>query len=607
MGEKNTAGGDNAALQDSRLAHTVKKEELAAMLRGSCDRLQATLDALPDLMFVVDREGKIFDYHVPGTGQLFADPEKFLGRNVGDILPEPAAGILCRAIEEAAERGHHHGGVYSLPTPAGDRWFELSISAHDSMQAPSGRLVVIARDITEIRRAEDALRESEASKRALADNLQTAMIYQIDSGANGQQRRFTYISQGVERLHGITPEEAAEDPQRIYGQVVEEDRALVVSQELRALETMTPLNVQVRIRMPSGEIRWRVFTSNPRRLPNGHVVWDGIEYDITERRRAEEALRESEFLNRAISDNLPDGMIYRIDSGKEGTDPRYTYVSQGVERLHGFTAEHLMTDAQLVYRQILEEDRARVAAMEARAFKELSPFSAEVRVRLPSGQVRWRLFISSPRRLENGHVIWDGIELDVTEQKQSEEALRKSERQNRLLLASMHDAYFLVDLDKHIMDVNSALEILTGYTRKELLDLTSRDLIAPRWHSYMQQARDEQLMKRGYSDELQVEVVRKDGSLVPVEIRGSLVRGEAGEPVGILTMICDITQRKRAEEALQQSEAKYRQLYENMQDAFVISGTDGRLMECNSAFEKMLGYSRAELMHVRYQDLTPEK
>lgn len=143
-------------------------------------------------------------------------------------------------------------------------------------------------EVAERKRVEAALRESQTRLRSLSDNLPGGLVYQIDSGEDGQERRFSYISAGVEILHGLTAAEAMQDPMAIYGQVVEEDRQRVAEQEALALTHMMPFSTEVRVRQPSGEIRWRLFTSAPRRLPNTHLVWDGIEIDITEYKRLEE-------------------------------------------------------------------------------------------------------------------------------------------------------------------------------------------------------------------------------------------------------------------------------------------------------------------------------
>lgn len=139
----------------------------------------------------------------------------------------------------------------------------------------------------------EALQESEAQFHILSDNLPGGIVYQIDFGEDGQQRRFRYISAGVERLHGVKVVEALSDATTIYGQVVEEDRHLLAEREASALANMTPFSVEVRIRSVSGEIRWVLLASSPRRLSDNHLVWDGIEIDITSRKLAEEDSKQT--------------------------------------------------------------------------------------------------------------------------------------------------------------------------------------------------------------------------------------------------------------------------------------------------------------------------
>jgi len=130
--------------------------------------------------------------------------------------------------------------------------------------------------------------EKEALIRSFGSNLPHAMLYQVAIGPDGRGRRFTYLSESVRRLHGCTPAEAIADPSRIYGQVVEEDRQFLQREEERALAAFLPFSIQIRLRSPSGGIRWSHFASAPRRLEDSSVRWDGVEVDITERKRAEE-------------------------------------------------------------------------------------------------------------------------------------------------------------------------------------------------------------------------------------------------------------------------------------------------------------------------------
>jgi len=128
----------------------------------------------------------------------------------------------------------------------------------------------------------------------LSENLPNSLLYQIDSGVDGKQRVFTYLSPAIERMHGLKVDDVRKNPMLLYGQVLEEDRILVAEREAIAFAHRTTIDVEVRVRLPSGDIRWRHFISAPWSLPDGRILWNGIELDITERKSKSDALLASE-------------------------------------------------------------------------------------------------------------------------------------------------------------------------------------------------------------------------------------------------------------------------------------------------------------------------
>ncbi len=144
----------------------------------------------------------------------------------------------------------------------------------------------------ERREAQEALHSSEEKFRFISENIPLGMFFQINSGIDGTRHEFTYISPAVEILHGLTADDVMREPGLLYGQIDENDRSLLIDREAEAFASKSMLDIDVKVRMPSGEACWRRFMASPYTLPDGRVLWNGIEIDITDRRKAEESLRE---------------------------------------------------------------------------------------------------------------------------------------------------------------------------------------------------------------------------------------------------------------------------------------------------------------------------
>uniref|UniRef100_C6E1D5 histidine kinase n=1 Tax=Geobacter sp. (strain M21) TaxID=443144 RepID=C6E1D5_GEOSM len=123
-------------------------------LRAAKEHLDATMNALPDLLFRIDREGRFYDARYSSADELYLSPERFLGKRVVEVLPPEAAATIMGALGEAIAYGSHRGATYSLPLPQRERWYELSVAAMGNPDLPQTQFIVLARDITERRLAE---------------------------------------------------------------------------------------------------------------------------------------------------------------------------------------------------------------------------------------------------------------------------------------------------------------------------------------------------------------------------------------------------------------------------------------------------------------------
>jgi PAS domain S-box-containing protein len=185
--------------------------------------------------------------------------------------------------------------------------------------------------------------------------------------------------------------------------------------------------VEFRMRASDGNYRWilsrgavveRDDQGKPRTLA-------GTNTDITERKKAAETLAENERRLRSLTNNVPTVMLYQLVVDAHDKR-RFTYVSAGVERLHGHTPEELLADSSVLYNQVHPDDMWLLRAAHDASRRELSKFEVEVRIRL-AGTIRWALFRSSPRRLPDGGTVWDGVEIDVTAAHQEEAERRRLE------------------------------------------------------------------------------------------------------------------------------------------------------------------------------------
>jgi len=301
-------------------------------------------------------------------------------------------------------------------------------------------------------------------------------------------------------------------------------------------------------REPGGPLEERFvdFVYQPIRDAEGVVGGIFVEgFDVTEARRVEEAMRESEERLRNLADNIPNGMVYQAVRDPDGT-VRFTYVSQAVERLHGLSAEAVVADASLLDAQVLEDFRPVLQKVREEADADRHYVSVEIPMRLASGEVRWFQRSSAPRRLPNGEVVWDGVELDITERKQAEEALRQSEERHRAIIQATPECVKVVAADGRLLEMNPAgLAMIEASDPTAVFGASVFKVIAPEyrkeWWANHRRVCD------GESISWEFDIVGLKGTRRRMETHAvPLVLGNGS--VAQLAVTRDVTARKRAEE-----------------------------------------------------------
>jgi PAS domain S-box-containing protein len=244
----------------------------------------------------------------------------------------------------------------------------------------------------------------------------------------------------------------------------------------------------------------------------------------------------------------------------------------------------------------LPEDRPGSAGLVAQVLSgEIEMFHFEKRYLRKDGTVVWGLVSCTLIRDAQDKPLHLVTQIqDITERKRAEEALRESENRYRELFESSSDALFLIDTaTDRIVETNDIAAVLYGYTREELRTRTATDMSAEPedTHQRTQEARVEP--GRVFSIPLRLHR-KKDGTVFPVEITArAFVRQER---VLLFVSARDITERRRAEEALRDSEERHRTVLETAMDGFWMADTEGRVLQVNDAICRMTGYSRPELL-----------
>ncbi|MEI6437364.1 MAG: PAS domain S-box protein [Candidatus Omnitrophota bacterium] len=182
------------------------------------------------------------------------------------------------------------------------------------------------------------------------------------------------------------------------------------------------------------------------------------------------------------------------------------------------------------------------------------------------------------------------IRRDIAKTIHNEEVARGSERKYRELHESLTDAFVSVDIDGRLQDWNQAYQNMLGYPVDELRRKTYQELTPPRWHAFEAGIIKDQVLPRGYSDIYEKTYRRQDGKEFPVELRTILIRDNKGEPTGMWAIVRDITGRKQMEQALRDSEARFRDIITHAPISMAIVSMDGTIEFINQKAIDVFGY-----------------
>jgi PAS domain S-box-containing protein len=322
-----------------------------------------------------------------------------------------------------------------------------------------GRLVGFVQDITARKLAAAAVEESEACYRTLADALPQKVW---TTGADGLA---TFYNQAMLDYHGPI----GTDMEDRFSVVHPDDLRRAKPLRDAAYEAQTPFEADVRLRRRDGAYRWHRIAMVPLARDGAVIGWLGTSLDIHASREAEAALRERDDRLRALTDNLPDSMVFQLAEDADGR-LRPREVGANCERLNGFSADEAVADPERLMGRLFDEDRILLTRAIERAREDERPISVEVRARGAGGSARWLQVSAARRRLPDGTLVWDGVETDITIHKEAEGALQS-------LLADLSDGLRRKDeaLAETNVRIRNALQVVLSLLRLQASGLATED------------------------------------------------------------------------------------------------------------------------------------
>ncbi|MFN5397429.1 MAG: GAF domain-containing protein [Pseudanabaena sp.] len=405
---------------------------------------RALISALPDLLMRINREGIYLEFLASPNFHVLGSSTDLVGTSISQVLSHELAQerieYICKALDTNSIQVYEQILLIDGKTQVE----EVRIVPY-----AKDEVLLLVRDISEKKRAEEALRISERRFERIAATL-PGMIYTMIRRVDGSHY-FEYISSGVEKISEVTVEQILEDPKWLDDQHHPDDRAGFAADANHSVATMTPFNHEWRIITPSGKIKWLQLRSLPEKIEEidvallnrqrGDIARHGIMLEITDRKIAEEALRESERRFERIAETLP-GIIYTTIQRPDGSK-YFEYVSSGIERIYEITVEEALNNPQFIYDCIHPEDQTSLFKALNRSAKNLLPFSNEWRIITPSGKIKWlqiSAFVEKTHGMDinlfkrqNGDIVRHGLVLEITDRKLAELQVRQQTEQQKLI------------------------------------------------------------------------------------------------------------------------------------------------------------------------------
>ena len=449
------------------------------------------------------------------------------------------------------------------------------------------RMIGINFDITEEKLKDEKIREKDQEFRKLSANVPD-LLYQFTRRPDG-----TYFvpiaSEGIRNIFGCAPEDVIDDFAPIGRVIHPEDAERVIRDIEYSAEHLTHFICEFRVQIPGREIQWIYSKSTPERLPDGSITWYGFNADITQKKLAEETLKLSEERYRNIFESAVIGIYRTTPEGK------IIMANSTLIKLLGFDSFDDLAKRNLEYEGY--ENKVERTKFRKKIERDGSVIGLESIWRTKDGR---SVIVNENAKAfydSNGQVIYyEGTIEDITRRKQIEKTLSESEEKFRQAFSTNPDAITITRLkDGVYVSVNNGFTQVFGYMEEEIMGKTSLEINM--WcNPDDRKLFVNELQTKGIVENFEAKLYTKDGKVKDTLVSSTILEFD-GLP-HILSTTKDITERKRVEIALKESEEKFRELIESIPLPVTYVNSGGEIIFRNNRFVELIGYTQKDVSTV---------
>ncbi|MEO8476545.1 MAG: PAS domain-containing protein [Actinomycetota bacterium] len=424
-------------------------------------------------------------------------------------------------------------------------------------------------DITERKQAGDQLRRAEERFRLIVERT-PAVTYQepiAEAGSYDLSAVVSYVSPQIEAILGFGPAQWSQ-PGFTFSRIHPDDREQVQAEGSAKNDTGEPYRQDYRMLTADGRIVWFHDDAQLIRDDDGRsLYWQGVMVDITERKEAEEQLRQAEERFRMIVERTPAIVYQELPSGTSERAASVVFASAQIERILGYPQDAWTVPGAWVD-MIHPDDRQRMLDRGSVASDEGAPYSDEYRMIAADGREVW--FHDEAVLITDDHglpLMWQGVMVDITDQKTVEERLRATEERYRALVEHIPAIVYAEAIVSNVEELylSPQVERVLGHTPEEWKAV-------PRfWVQHLHpDDRDRVVEANRVADETaqpfieEYRLLAKDGEYRWIHDEAVRVNADDGEPLFWQGVLVDITEQKRAELGLRDAQERYRALVEHI-------------------------------------------